>query len=65
MSAASLYEALHTTVSEQMDLDDPMSMMEIIGAIEMVKHDLLVAFDDAEDDDPEPMDGVCVMPEAA
>jgi hypothetical protein len=42
-----------------------MSMMEIIGAIEMVKHDLLVAFDDAEDDDPEPMDGVCVMPEAA
>lgn len=66
MSAASLYEALHNTVSEQMDLDDPLSMMEIVGAIEMLKHDLLVAFDDAEnDDDPEPMDGACVMPEAA
>jgi hypothetical protein len=41
-------------------------MMEIVGAIEMVKHDLLVAFDDAEnDDDPEPMDGACCIPEAA
>jgi hypothetical protein len=65
MSAQSLYLALHATVEDQLGLDDPLSMMEIVGAIEMVKHDLLVAFDDAEDDDPDPMDGACCIPEAA
>jgi hypothetical protein len=62
MSAASLYEALHATISEQLSLDDPISTVEVIGAMEMVKHDLLVMFDDEEDDD----DGeACGMPVAA
>jgi hypothetical protein len=63
MSAASLYEALHATISEQLSLDDPISTVEVIGAIEMVKHDLLVMFDDEDDDDGEPE--ACGMPAAA
>ena len=51
MSAASLYEALLQTVEEQTQLDDPLSPIEIIGALEMVKHDMLTAFDDSDDDD--------------
>jgi hypothetical protein len=62
MSAASLYEALHATISDQLSLDDPISTVEVIGAMEMVKHDLLVMFD-AEDDDDEPE--ACGMPVAA
>jgi hypothetical protein len=68
MSAESLYDALYETIEEQSDLDDPLSMMELIGAIEMVKHDILRRFDGADhdgDDDPEPMDGACCIPDAA
>ena len=54
MSAASLYAALHATIEDQLGLDDPISTVELIGTIEMVKHDLLVMFDDDEDDDGEP-----------
>lgn len=57
MSAASLYESLHDTIAEQVALDDPLSPIEIIGALEMCKHDLLTQFDDPEldelDDDDE------------
>lgn len=56
MSAASLYEALLQTVEEQTQLDDPLSPIEIIGALEMVKHDMLTAFDD-DDDDLDGLDG--------
>jgi len=66
MSAASLYEALHDTISEQMSLDDPLTMLEIAGALELVKHDLLTEFDSDDDDgEPVPMEGACMMPEAA
>jgi hypothetical protein len=65
MSAASLYEALHDTISEQMSLDDPLSMLEIVGALELVKHDLLTEFDSDDDGEPVPMEGACMMPEAA
>jgi hypothetical protein len=65
MSAESLYDALHNTITEQMDLDDPLSSIEVIGALEMVKHDLLVEFDAALDldPDPEPITGACCMPD--
>jgi hypothetical protein len=51
MSAATLYEALLSTIEEQTLLDDPLSPIEIIGALEMCKHDMLTAFDDDGDDD--------------
>ena len=51
MSAASLYQALLDTIEDQTTLDDPLSPIEIIGALEMVKHDMLTAFDDDADDD--------------
>ena len=51
MSAATLYEALLSTIEEQTQLDDPLSPIEIIGALEMCKHDMLTAFDDDGDDD--------------
>ena len=53
MSAASLYAALHATIEDQLGLDDPISTVEVIGAIEMVKHDLLVMFDEDDDGEPE------------
>jgi hypothetical protein len=62
MSAASLYDAIYETIDDQTKLDDPLSMMEVIGAIEMVKHDILRRFDGMDDDDePE----ACGMPVAA
>ena len=61
MSAASLYEALHATINDQLQLDDPISTVEVIGALEMVKHDLLVMFDEDDDGEPE----ACGMPVAA
>lgn len=51
MSAATLYQALLDTVEEQTQLDDPLSPIEIIGTLEMVKHDMLTAFDDDLGDD--------------
>lgn len=51
MSAATLYEALLSTIEEQTQLDDPLSPIEIIGALEMCKHDMLTAFDDDLGDD--------------
>ena len=62
MSAATLYEALLSTIEEQTQLDDPLSPIEIIGALEMCKHDMLTAFDDdgdddGDDDDLDAMDG--------
>lgn len=58
MSAASLYQALLDTIEDQTTLDDPLSPIEIIGALEMVKHDMLTAFDDSDDDDfDDMMDG--------
>jgi hypothetical protein len=51
MSAATLYEALLSTIEEQTLLNDPLSPIEIIGALEMCKHDMLTAFDDDGDDD--------------
>lgn len=51
MSAATLYQALLDTVEQQTQLDDPLSPVEIIGALEMVKHDMLTAFDDDLGDD--------------
>lgn len=67
MSAATLYEALIDTIEEQTQLDDPLSPIEIIGALEMVKHDMLTAFDDDNDPDEleetEPITGACCMPD--
>ena len=51
MSATTLYEALLDTIEEQTQLADPLSPIEIIGALEMVKHDMLTAFDDDNDPD--------------
>lgn len=51
MSAATLYQALLDTVEQQTQLDDPLSPIEIIGALEMVKHDMLTAFDDDDLED--------------
>jgi hypothetical protein len=65
MSAESLYLALHVTVEDQLNLDDPINNLEIIGAIEMLKQDLIAEFNEDCDDDPEPMDGACCIPEAA
>jgi hypothetical protein len=65
MSAESLYLALHATVEDQLNLDDPINNLEMIGAIEMLKQDLIAEFYADNDDDPEPMEGACCMPEAA
>lgn len=51
MSAESLCQALHDTVDEQVALDDPLSTLEIIGALEQVKFDLQMAFTEPDDDD--------------
>jgi hypothetical protein len=56
MSAATLYQALLDTIEDQTTLDDPLSPIEIIGALEMVKHDMLTAFDSDDDDDFDAMD---------
>jgi hypothetical protein len=65
MSAVSLYDALHETIAEQVTLDDPLNVFEIIGALEMVKHDIMNDADEEDDGEPMPMEGACMMPEAA
>jgi hypothetical protein len=55
MSAESLYNALHDTIKDQLDLDDPISPYELIGVIEMMKADVLASMMDGEPEDPEPM----------
>ena len=65
MSAESLYEALNATIADQLELDDPISVYELIGVIEMVKADVLASMMEGEDD-PEPeAAGACSMPMAA
>jgi hypothetical protein len=50
MSAATLYEAIHETIAEQVQIDDPLSTFELLGVIEQVKYDVLLAGDDDDDD---------------
>jgi hypothetical protein len=65
MSAISLYDALHSAIMEQVTLDDPLNVFEIVGALEMVKHDIMNDADEDDDGEPMPMNGACSMPEAA
>ena len=51
MSAESLYEALNATIADQLELDDPISLFELIGVIEMVKTDVLASMMDGEPED--------------
>lgn len=48
MSAETLYEAIHETIAEQVELDDPLSTFELLGVIEQVKADVLAANDEDE-----------------
>jgi hypothetical protein len=61
MSAESLYQALLDTIEDQTTLDDPLSPIEIVGCLEMVKHDMITAFNDDDDDDFDALedDGDC------
>lgn len=51
MSAESLYEALHSAVAEQLELDDPVTPFELIGVIEQLKADLILSLQADDDDD--------------
>ena len=53
MSAESVYEAIHEVIADQSQLDDELSMFELIGVIRMVEADLIEAAK-ADDDDTEP-----------
>lgn len=53
MSAESVYEAIHETIADQTQLDDELSMFELIGVVELVKADLIKAAQEADDDDAE------------
>ena len=54
MSAETIYEAIHEVIADQTQLDDQLSMFELIGVVEMVKADLIAAAQDDEDEDGEP-----------
>lgn len=51
MSAATLYEAIHETIAEQVALDDPLSTFELLGVIEQVKFDVLAAGEEDGEDE--------------
>ncbi len=50
MSAETVYEAIHEVIADQSQLDDELSMFELIGVIRMVEADLIKAAQ-ADDDD--------------
>jgi hypothetical protein len=50
MSAETIYEAIHEVIADQTQLDDELSMFELIGVIRMVEADLIKAAQ-ADDDD--------------
>ncbi len=50
MSAETIYEAIHEVIADQSQLDDELSMFELIGVIRMVEADLIKAAQ-ADDDD--------------
>jgi hypothetical protein len=52
MSAETIYEAIHEVIADQSQLDDELSMFELIGVIRMVEADLIKAAQ-ADDDDSE------------
>jgi hypothetical protein len=53
MSAETIYDAIHEVIADQSQLDDELSMFELIGVIRMVEADLIKAAQ-ADDDDAEP-----------
>jgi hypothetical protein len=50
MSAETIYDAIHEVIADQSQLDDELSMFELIGVIRMVEADLIKAAQ-ADDDD--------------
>jgi hypothetical protein len=52
MSAETIYDAIHEVIADQSQLDDELSMFELIGVIRMVEADLIKAAQ-ADDDDSE------------
>jgi hypothetical protein len=55
MSAETVYEALRETIADQTQLDDELSMFELIGVVRLIEAELLeAAMADDDDDSDEP-----------
>lgn len=53
MSAETVYEALRETIADQSQLDDELSMFELIGVVRLIEAELIEAAmaDDSDDEE--------------
>jgi hypothetical protein len=53
MSAETVYEALRETIADQSQLDDELSMFELIGVVRLIEAELVAAAMESDDDEEE------------
>lgn len=53
VSAETLYTALHETIAEQVELEDPLSTFELIGVIEQIKAEIIAGIEEEDEEEGE------------
>lgn len=53
MSAETVYEAIRETIAEQSEIDENLSMFELIGVVDLIKAELIAAAMEPDDDETE------------